>query len=459
MKNHILIGNNLATIVAALELIRHNKHVTLYTDDKNLGGHFAGINIQGINFDIGMVMIEKLHSEKLDGDILTYNPSIRNDWVRFCNTTSRWLDQNASLKLAPTPNCLFNNMIYPDFIVANRMEVFRTLKMHGPSLVSKENQLHASHKNYSHAYDDLTYAEAALINHGQKIHDNLIEPFVVKLTNLPSTAFLARYHRAFWAPLFYPETITLALEGSKNILPEYQFWTTKTGFTGDLINNLKDKIQFSKNLNLITSPIKSLSYINSSWVINTEDQVMNTSDEISLGLPVDRIQDLLSLPKPMVIDSASMCILFALVKSSSIQTKHSSLMIIDNSYASYRLTDQDQLAMTNCEDHRITLEASPSRLQQLYPAIKPEAALKNELIKLFDIKRGQEDTVKVMKFINAPNALALPTKSQLIKSATELSLIRQAAPRANLLGGLLGYGVASLNDQIVQGLKLAKESL
>jgi hypothetical protein len=282
---------------------------------------------------------------------------------------------------------------------------------------------------------------------------------VVKLTNLPSTAFLARYHRAFWAPLFYPETLTLALEGSKNILPEYQFWTTKTGFTGDLINNLKDQIQISKNLKLITSPIKSLTYINSSWVINTEDQVMKTSDDISLGLPVDRIQDLFSLPKPRVIDSASMCILFALVKSNNIKTKHSCLMIIDNSYASYRLTDQDQLAMANCEDHRITLEASPIRLQQLYPTINPETALKNELIKLLGIERGQEDAVKIMKFITAPNALALPTKQQLIKSASELNLIRQAAPSTNLLGGLLGYGVASLNDQIVQGLKLAKESL
>lgn len=459
MKNHILIGNNLATLVAALELIRHNKQVTLYTDDKNLGGHFAGINIQGINFDIGMVMIEKLQSEKLDGDILTYDPSIRNDWVRFCNTTSSWLDQNANLKIAPTPNCLFNNVIYPDFIIANRMEIFETLKMNGPKLLAKENLLHASHKNYSRAYDDLTYSEAASINHGQEIHDNLIEPFVVKLTNLPSNAFLARYHRAFWAPLFYPETLSLALEGKKNILPEYQFWTTKSGFIGELIQYFKKEIEESGNLKLITHPIKSLSYLNSSWTIKTDEQVIKTSDKISLGLPADRIQELLSLPKPEIIDSASMCILFALVKSSAIQTQHSCLMIIDNDYASYRLTDQDQLAMTNCVEHRITVEASPSRLQQLYPDIKPEAALKNELIKLLGIKSEQVDALKVMKFMNAPNALALPTKSQLIKSTSELDLIRRAAPGANFLGGLLGYGVASLNDQIVQGLKLAKESL
>ena len=60
MDEVLLAGNNLAMLVAVSELARRGRRVRLCSDAKPLGGHFAGMRLQGQGYDIGMVMLEQV---------------------------------------------------------------------------------------------------------------------------------------------------------------------------------------------------------------------------------------------------------------------------------------------------------------------------------------------------------------------------------------------------------------
>lgn len=130
-------------------------------------------------------------------------------------------------------------------------------------------------------------------------------------------------------------------------------------------------------------------------------------------------------------------------------------MVVDYDHASYRLTDQDTLAGRDTEHHRVTVEASPERLSALYPGQTAEAALARELCAL--MKVGDRAGVQVLKCITARNAIGLPTQAAIEAAGQTREALALALPGVSLTGNLLGYGVASINDQIVQGLALAEE--
>ena len=82
MNEPLLIGNNMALLVAACELSRRGRKVTMLADGKPLGGHFSGLKVEGHSFDLGMVLLEKLTSTQRGADLASYNAARRNDWIR-----------------------------------------------------------------------------------------------------------------------------------------------------------------------------------------------------------------------------------------------------------------------------------------------------------------------------------------------------------------------------------------
>jgi hypothetical protein len=59
--------------------------------------------------------------------------------------------------------------------------------------------------------------------------------------------------------------------------------------------------------------------------------------------------------------------------------------------------------------------------------------------------------------VTARNALALPTADEIERSVAGHEELASVVPDAQLTGCLLGYGATSMNDQIIQGLKIAEE--
>ncbi|HAF44188.1 MAG TPA: hypothetical protein DCK83_04390 [Gallionellaceae bacterium] len=456
MKVPLLIGNNFAVLVGAYELARRGIRVNLLTDNKPLGGHFAGIHIGGRDFDVGMVMLEKRMQDSSSSDLRTYGASMRNDWTRFGGMAARWLDEQENLRRVPTPTCLVRGRIVPDYLISNRLDVFVGGDVSGPAPLSCDDEHHASHKTTSTAYDALSYAEAAKLNHGEALHARFIEPYIRKSLGVTSNSFLARYHRAAWVPLYYPETLSGALAGEPT-LAEYPFWTTHNGFVGQLVKNLLGELENQTNVTLVDRTVISLQWEGGQWNAAVDGGEMWSGEQLALGLTPARAHALLGTTPPVHGLSASVTLLFAIVRANAIGRAHGCLMVVDEDYAAYRLTDQDTLAGINPEWHRVVVEVRTEQLAKQYPQLDAEAALEKELRLLMAVDSEDGNAVQVLKCIAVPNALGLPTVSVVTELRSANASFSEVTRGAALTGGLLGYGVSSFNDQLIQGLKIAEE--
>ena len=86
MKNHLIIGNCIAALVASLELAKKGNEVILISNGDKWGGHFSGIEIDNIHYDLGMAVVELTSTNaECEPDIKSYNTLVRNDVGRFFN--------------------------------------------------------------------------------------------------------------------------------------------------------------------------------------------------------------------------------------------------------------------------------------------------------------------------------------------------------------------------------------
>ena len=455
MHEVLLVGNNMAMLVAAGELARRGRRVRLFTDGKPLGAHFAGMQIQGSGFDIGMVMLERALPVNPDDDVRHYRSDLRNDWTRFGHLAWCWLEQRGPLQRVPTPECRVGGRIGPDYLIANRLDLLPGLQLSGPDAVAFDEAQHPRHKAEPGPYDSLNYAQAAQSCHGTAFHAAAIEPFVRKLLGVGSDAFLARFHRAAWVPLFYPETVRAALAGQPTGLPEYPFWTSPSGFVGQLVADARAELQAHPLVSLNHDSLLDMAFDGAKATLRTAGALYDGDAHAALGLPPERCRALLGLAPTAAPPAASVVVAFCQVSARHIGRPTSCLMVVDEDHASYRLSDQDALAGRDADTHRVTLEANPERLAALHPGLTADAALAQELCALLRI--DDPGAVQVLKCITARNAIGLPTAAAVQAAEEAQRDLAQALPGVRRTGGLLGYGVASLNDQIVQGLKLAEE--
>jgi predicted NAD/FAD-dependent oxidoreductase len=455
MSAPILVGANLAVLVAATELVRRGRRVTLATDGRTPGGHFAGLTLADHRFDIGMVLLEQ-HVPAAPATALgSYDPHRRNDWTRFGHLAAAWLTQQVELVRTPTPECLLAGTVWPDYLIANRLEALAHRSLPHPEPLSRDDPRHAAHKSEAGPYDTMTYAEAADRHHGGALHGQCIEPFVRKVTGAASGALLARHHRAAWAPLFYPDTVGDALAGRPCGLPEYPFWTTAEGHAGALTRRLVAALDASPLATVVTTPVAALRRAGAGWTLACHGSPALCTDRLALGVPADRGHALLGIPAPGVPPAASVTLLFALVQADAIGRQHGCLLVVDEDHATYRVSNQDWLAGRSPRWHRVTVEANPDLLARLHPGVEPVLAMSRELGHFLQV-RG-DDAIQPLRVVTAQHALLLPTPGGVAAAGAGHAALREAAPGIPLTGALLGYGVASMNDQIVQGLSLAEE--
>jgi hypothetical protein len=451
----VFIGSGLAVLVAALERARAGLPVTLLCDGRAPGGHFAGVVRNGHEFDIGMVFLEQKLPLHAGHPLRDYQPAVRNDWTRFGDRASAWLQAQADLVRVPTPTLLFQGTPYPDPLIANRLDILAVQDWPPAAPLADTDPAHASRKISSPAYDALSFEEASRLNHGEAVHEALFAPFVRKLAGVECDAIMARQHRALWVPLYYPQTIRAALAGEPHGLPEYPFWTPSAGTFAGLIRKLCAELSAMPQVRIIESPITRLDHDQGRWRVVSQAGAACVAARLVMGVSTERACALLGVAAPVPTPAASISVLMATVPRDRVQRPAACLMTGDDSLAVYRMTCPDLAANRDSAQLRWVVEARPECLEQLHPGIEPAAALAGELARLAGIENVQD--IHVHGVLTARNALVLPTRAAVNAADLTRQTLAHAAPDAWMTGALLGYGVASINDQIVQGLHLIEE--
>jgi hypothetical protein len=457
MTDALLVGNNLAVLVAAAELGADGREVVLVTDGRPPGGHFRGLRLPEADFDIGMVLLEAAGDRSSDTDPTGYRPRVRYDWTRFGALVDRWQTGLVRPVRTPTPEVLVDGLRWPDHLITNRLDVLADGGFEAPPPLPRDDPRHASIKVTSPAYDQLLYCEAAQLNHGKDVQSRLIDPFGAKLLGSAYDGLLARYHRAAWLPLYWPESLTDAAAGRSSGLAEYPFWTTGSGFVGDVVRALEQRLAGMPNVQVCDATVATLTRSGDRWVLHTDARTWTHPSPV-LGVGRDRLEALLGLPVSPRAPGASVVVMCTLVRGSAMTEPVGCLSVVDRDVAAYRVTDQDLLAGRDPEWHRVTVEAGPAVAERHRSGEDTSVELQAELTRLLGAGPGT-DAVRVIKTIAAQGAVPAPTGASLAAETAACDVLADACPGALFTGALLASGATSMNDQVVQGFAVAAQLL
>lgn len=101
----------------------------------------------------------------------------------------------------PTPSMLWRGKLWPDLYIANQLEAVHDGFRFEDAAQSVE---HSPKSDWTNTGDFEMYSKAM---HGKDYHHEFIEPMCRKITGRSSSEIAAKYHRAIWLPLYWPQTL------------------------------------------------------------------------------------------------------------------------------------------------------------------------------------------------------------------------------------------------------------
>lgn len=439
MKKVTVVGNNVAAIMSAITLAKKGYEITLVSPSKRLGGHFAGLELDGHTFDAGMNFLEfTSYNQDASARLASYDIKKRNDVGRFTTLVKQTLDEFDTFCKIDTPRMMFDDMFIPDLIISDNLIALRLLPDFTQKLIKKElseifslnRKFHASRKL---EFSKETFETLSLFNHGETFHKLFIEPFCKKLTGCSSADFVGLFHRSLWLPLFYPETLFKELDGT---LPfrENHFYYPRNGSISSLIEKMEMKLKSFPNVTIVNK------FIDES--ILDEENIVWTHDQNSF----------LSLNKDFstyILEKTSIAISSLLIETNALPDNFSTLFIPNDNNLPFRVTNQSYCSGDKGELSKISVEWNAGTLQD------KEQIAKNTIDALLDcyyVKR--KDCVKNMRTDVFKNALTLPTASNIELCNDNFDLLNQEFPNIAFMGASSPFGASSFNDQIIQGLKV-----
>jgi len=460
----IVYGNNTAAMISALELAKKHK-VALINPTPNWGAHFAGIKINGNNFDIGMNFFEFTTLHKPSDDLMTYDPAARNDSARFFHLVQKYVNSRIEVVEVDRLETLSQGVFAGDIVMANQLDILNKLPKQTllkikneleEILASGDKTLHASQKKLNEElFLNTSYWDVSIANHGKTFHTLFIEPLCKNIFNISSKDFPALLHRIVWVPLFYPETLLKAITDNEMLSPTLFHYPTKAYFAA-FLEEVLNELKASKNITLVnTAPKQITKKEKYELTFETDTYVANKL------IWCNDLQSLLTLSSAKIPEytaqKASVTLAFCVTESGNI-SRHFSCLYVCNESPIYRITNQEYTAKnTTNETTRLILEFNHDVLNAM--GLDTDEKIidnintfltQNGIIKT-PIKAANV-TVRAIK-----NAVNLPTLNNFNNFEKLFNLTQNLLPEAELLGPASGFVSTSFNDQVVQALKIGKK--
>jgi hypothetical protein len=462
----IIYGNNTGALAAAIELGKKHK-VALVNPTPMWGAHFAGIMINGENFDIGMNFFEFTTFHKPSQDLMSYDALVRNDSARFFKSVEQYVTYRIDVAEVKDIDVYSSGTYGKDVVMANSLSVLNQLpeairikiKDEIDAILKKGDRgLHASQKKLDeNKFMNASYFEVSLANHGPTFHELFVEPYCKKIFNMSSKNCPALLHRIVWAPLFYPETIKKALDGIEDLAPTLFHYPVKGCFAA-IIDEMMKELKHNSNVELLNVKPIGLER-NDGYTVRLEQgkihgkKLVWCNDLYSL-MALTQNKEMMKLEA----QKASVTVAFCKIDSSLIRKKFSCLYLSDMNTPLYRITNQEHAAgLTGAVQCKLIFEMNLDFLNEL--GISDESQVKSHLndvlLQAGVIEKPIGEELLVVKSLK--NAVNLPT----LHNFNNFEKLRQTAdslyPDMESIGPASGMVSTSFNDQIVQALKLGKK--
>jgi hypothetical protein len=460
-----IIGNNVAAMFAAITLGEADWKVSLISPSPRLGGHFAGLNLHDRIFDAGMVFLEfTSYNSTQNADVASYEPTRRNDVGRFFPLVEQTLSRFSGWRRVDAPVMHIDGRKVPDLLIANDLEALSALPPETRSRMAREveailerssGRLHASRKTTDIQFGECDLESVSLANHGRTFHDLFIAPFCRKVSTRHTASLLALYHRMVWLPLYYPETLASQLAEGRSMLPETVFAYPESGALATMISQIAQHVRTLPNVDVIEAKVNTLVHKQRlrSFTINTTTGAAITVDELVWASEPEALLRLCGETVITSLERTSLALVSVLVPSDEIDTTFSTMLIPQNEGFPFRITNQSHAAGEQDALSRLSCEWNTSFVTDTSEAVDDRT--RAALVELNVIRRPE--SVAHLRVDMFQDALPLPTATNAKLSSQRGAQLDELLPGVLRVGAAAAFGAASLNDQVVQGLKVGRE--
>lgn len=460
----IIAGNYLTSMIAALELARSGKKIALLNPTPTWGGHFTKIMVNGIAFDPGAISHEfTAFNHTGSKNPLEYSAAMRNDWGRFTGLIEEYTRSHIELVKMQTPQTVYNEQLFDDIIMTNKLDVVQHPVLKGRIKGETEKllnypdaTLHARNKKTNDEFLTKSYYDVSLRNHGATLHSALFEPYFHKMSNLSTTRLIARFHRIGWLPLYYPETIHSQFTAQPQLLNDTFFCYPKAGYIAIFAETLLKRIEEAGVL-ICREKIERVNEKDGQTTVFTQDGPAFTAPKLIWSLSHDALISAVTGKEPNVFERWSASLLFVTIPSHLIRKNFSVLWSPDDRTLFYRACNQSNSAGEDTNDQRITIEMNPDYLKTHGLSEDEDIInrIKQDLCTLGIVQDPAH--INVHGFKTLRNVLLLPSVENWKLLEKERDILSEHYSTVHFTRNMDAFFTDTLNDQIIKGLKIAKE--
>ncbi len=447
--DHILLGGNIASLVCARELLKTGCSVALVAPPGSYGGHFSPHEVLGFEYDMGMVLCEFDSYKSQLTRLSAYDPMVVGSVGQFAAQVSDYLAQYFEFREIKQLNVALRHKVVDDYFISNSFaglrEVFteqevKKIKQELSECIASP-ALHASKKALTKVYDSMDFKTASQANHGALLHQALVEPLVLRATNLDSSLLNARFHRLFWAPLFYPETLLEYFETGQK-LTRTRFHHPVGCSVGRLSRLLIDELTATQGFTAIPA-LDSLSQGAGNWTVNERLETSN----LSSSLPQNVLAGLLDVSNDELQRSSYLLVFLKVEGSIDCEV----LFNASDRTSFFRIVNQSRVSGESEKVTHLIVEYNLDHATAVHDDFRPVEDAVRELQQFVE-----EYSLGRFKVLDAS---MLPLKNKIVyPGLANVGIAEKNSRRLDgldicLMGPSLGMNGGALNDQIVQALQ------
>lgn len=460
----VLAGNYLTTLVAAVGLARAGRKVCVVNPLPGWGGHFTRVKIGDLLFDAGAISHEfTAFNSNGQRDPLMYDPKRRNDWGRFANLIEDFTRGEIDLVRMRVPQTVYRGTLYPDIIMANRLDVARNeiiaerVKAEvAHALAKPDRKLHPRDKKDSSLYLEKSYYDVSLENHGATLHSALFEPQFFKMSNLSTTRLIALYHRIAWLPTYYPETLLSQYDETPQVLADTYFCYPKAGYIGHFGEVLVQRMEQS-GVTIVREPVERLESKGGRSTVTLKDGRRLEAPRIIWSLAHDHLYSQVTGKAHNTFERWSATLVFATARREHLLKPFSVLYCPDDDVLFYRACNQTDSADLDDDVARIVVEINPDYAvgRGFTTDAQVVERVKADLCRLGILADPQHLDVAATRVMR--NVLLLPSHGNWKLLETERDALLEAYPDVIFTRNVDAFFTDTLNDQIIKGLRLVEQ--
>jgi hypothetical protein len=416
-----------------------------------VGGAFAPVSIDGYEVPVGPRYLELgYEDDPVEPKSLSeYQPSVGGH-RGFTPSIRHFFEEEAGIAIEPVSGMVLQRkgVRARDFLftvdLSSLPELFTTseCKSIAREALRSEEQFGRVGIRDDPRFAKRSLAWASKINHGQTFHQNVIEALGTRIAPNGVTQTLAPFARKIWLTVFHPRTLRQAASGQPpDFKPSREIFTPKGGF-GTMMRTLSDGITASGGL---IEPYQSV-LVDTSRAAGPEVQVdgglkLSPEDVVLATGPGESGV----LPAVTNLDRFAARIVWLALDGPGVSefSAPSLVHILDRASPAYRISYSQVGIHVFCLEYSgtLTLEQAGSRAEGDLRQHLPET-------EGFEVTLLGKTTIQQVSYSAANVARMAGSLQELHRE--------KASDGVHYTGALSAVGADSLNEQVIQGLKIAE---